>query len=128
MARAPAATAATADGEPRSRARDNVKRDLKNLKNDVEAVGREEAERLRGLAAQADESVRARTAELRDRARRYYDEAQVRGREYYDEASERFDEYQRYLSERVQERPLQSTGIALGVGVIIGLLLAGGRR
>ena len=94
MARAPAATA---DGEPRTRARDSVKRDLKNLKEDVGAVGREEADRLRDLAA-------------------------------YDEASERFDEYQRYLTERVQERPLQSTGIALGVGVIIGLLLAGGRR
>lgn len=125
MARAPAATA---DGETRTRARDNVKRDLKTLKEDVGAVGREEADRLRDLAAQADEKVRARAAELRDRAERYYDEARVRGREYYDEASERFDEYQRYLTERVQERPLQSTGIALGVGVIIGLLLAGGRR
>ena len=100
MARAPAATA---DGEPRTRARDSVKRDLKNLKEDVGAVGREEADRLRDLAAQADEKVRARAAELRQRA-------------------------QRYLTERVQERPLQSTGIALGVGVIIGLLLAGGRR
>ena len=114
MARAPAATA---DGEPRTRARDSVKRDLKNLKEDVGAVGREEADRLRDLAAQADEKVRARAAELRQRAQRYYDEA-----------SERFDEYQRYLTERVQERPLQSTGIALGVGVILGLLLAGGRR
>ena len=44
------------------------------------------------------------------------------------DAAERLDEAQRYLTERVQERPLQSTGIALGVGVILGLLLAGRRR
>ena len=52
----------------------------------------------------------------------------MRGQEYYDEASERFDEAQRYLVERVQERPMQSTAIALGVGVVLGLLLAGRRR
>jgi ElaB/YqjD/DUF883 family membrane-anchored ribosome-binding protein len=52
----------------------------------------------------------------------------VRGREAYDDAAERLDEAQRYVVERVQERPVQSTAIALGVGVLIGLLLAGRRR
>ena len=52
----------------------------------------------------------------------------MRGREYYDDAAERFDEAQRYLVERVQERPMQSTGIALGIGVVIGMLLAGRRH
>jgi ElaB/YqjD/DUF883 family membrane-anchored ribosome-binding protein len=65
---------------------------------------------------------------MRERARGYYDTARVRGREYYDDAQERFDEAQRYLTERVQERPMQSTAIALGVGVVLGLLLAGRRR
>ncbi len=65
---------------------------------------------------------------MRDQARGYYDEARVKGREYYDDAAERFDEAQRYVVERVQERPLQSTAVALGVGVILGLLLAGRRR
>lgn len=125
MARSPDATT-TAASTPR--ARDRVKSDLKTLKTDLEAGAREEADRLRDLAAQADAAMRERAAEVREKARHYYDEARVRGREYYDDASERFDEYQRYLSERVQERPLQSTGIALGVGVIIGLLLAGRRH
>ena len=52
----------------------------------------------------------------------------MKGREYYDDAAERFDEAQRYVVERVQERPLQSTAVALGVGVILGMLLAGRRR
>jgi tRNA (adenine57-N1/adenine58-N1)-methyltransferase len=41
---------------------------------------------------------------------------------------ERLDEAQRYVVERVQERPLQSTAIALGVGLVLGMLLAGRRR
>ena len=44
------------------------------------------------------------------------------------DAAERFDEAQRYVVERVQERPVQSTAIALGVGVVLGMLLAGRRR
>jgi ElaB/YqjD/DUF883 family membrane-anchored ribosome-binding protein len=28
----------------------------------------------------------------------------------------------------VKERPLASTGVAVGIGMILGLLLAGGRR
>ena len=65
---------------------------------------------------------------MRQQARGYYDTARVRGREYYDDAAERVDEAQRYITERVQERPVQSTAIALGVGVVIGLLLSGRRR
>ena len=72
--------------------------------------------------------MREKADVLRDQARGYYDEARVRGREYYDDASERLDEAQRYITERVQERPVQSTAIALGVGVVLGLLLAGRRR
>ena len=45
-----------------------------------------------------------------------------------DDAAERLDEAQRYLTERVQEKPVQSTFIALGVGVVLGLLLAGRRH
>jgi len=86
------------------------------------------AEGLRAKAAETEAQLRARGEVLRERARGYYDDARVRGREYYDEAQERFDEAQRYLTERVQERPTQSTAIALGVGVVLGLLLAGRRR
>jgi ElaB/YqjD/DUF883 family membrane-anchored ribosome-binding protein len=120
-------------------ARAAVKDDINTLKDDLKVLGAEEKAKLREKATAAETRLRAKAAEtearlreqsdeLRQRARGYYDTARVRGQEYYDEASERFDEAQRYLVERVQERPVQSTAIALGVGVVLGLLLAGRRR
>ena len=114
-------------------ARTAVKNDINTLKDDLKVLGAEEKARLREKATAAEARLRAKAAEaetrlreeadvLRERARGYYDTARVRGQEYYDEASERFDEAQRYVVERVQERPLQSTAIALGVGVVLGLL------
>ncbi len=43
---------------------------------------------------------------------------------YAGPAGERVDEAQRYLVRRVNERPLTATLAGLGVGVLIGLLLA----
>ena len=71
-------------------------------------------------AEAAEARLRNKADEVRGQAEAYYEQARVRGREYYDDAAERFDEAQRYLVERVQERPMQSTGIALGIGVVIG--------
>jgi ElaB/YqjD/DUF883 family membrane-anchored ribosome-binding protein len=47
---------------------------------------------------------------------------------YASQAGDQLDVAQKYVTERVQERPLTATFAALGVGVLIGLLLAGGRR
>jgi ElaB/YqjD/DUF883 family membrane-anchored ribosome-binding protein len=52
----------------------------------------------------------------------------AQSRAYADTAGQQLDEAQRYVVERVKEKPLSSTGLAVGVGVILGLLLAGGRR
>ena len=120
-------------------ARTAVKNDLNTLKDDLKVLGAEEKARLREKATAAEARVRAKAADaearlreqsevMRERARGYSATARVRGQEYYDEAQERFDEAQRYITERVQERPVQSTAIALGVGVVLGLLLAGRRR
>jgi ElaB/YqjD/DUF883 family membrane-anchored ribosome-binding protein len=47
---------------------------------------------------------------------------------YASEASDHIDDAQRYVAGRVRERPMTATGIAVGVGVLIGLLLATGRN
>lgn len=73
--------------------------------------------RVRDFAARAEQVARERAEQLRARAR-----------DYYDEAYDRLDTAQRYVVERVQEKPLQSTLVAVGVGVVIGLLLGGRRR
>lgn len=52
----------------------------------------------------------------------------TQSRAYADNAGQSLDDAQRYVTERVKERPLAATGAAVGVGVLIGLLLAAGRR
>lgn len=56
------------------------------------------------------------------------EQLRAQSRTYADSAGEQLDQAQQYVTERVRERPLASTGAALGVGVLIGLLLASGRR
>ena len=77
----------------------------------------EEERRVREFALRAEQAVRERAGEFRERAR-----------EYYDEASDQLETAQRYVTERVQEKPIGSTLTAVGIGVVIGMLLAGGRR
>ena len=48
----------------------------------------------------------------------------VNSREYVDYAGERFGGAQDYLVAKIKERPVQSALTALGVGVVLGVLLA----
>lgn len=77
----------------------------------------DEERRIRDFALRTEQAVRERAGEFRERAR-----------EYYDDAADQFETAQRYVTERVQEKPLVSTLTAVGIGVVIGMLLAGGRR
>ena len=52
------------------------------------------------------------------------EQLRAQSRAYADTAGESFDQASQYVTERVKERPLAATGAALGVGVLIGLLLA----
>ncbi len=70
--------------------------------------------------------------DMTERAQRTIQEGletlRVQARAYADTAGDSIDVAQRYVAEKVQERPLTTTVAALGVGVLIGVLLAGGRR
>ncbi|MFO0542115.1 MAG: hypothetical protein ACK5X4_07495, partial [Phenylobacterium sp.] len=50
------------------------------------------------------------------------------GKAYATEAADQIEDAQRYVVGQVRERPLAATGLALGVGVLIGLILASGRH
>ena len=52
----------------------------------------------------------------------------AQSRVYADLAGEQLDEAGRLASEQIRARPLAATGAALGVGVLIGLLLASASR
>ena len=56
------------------------------------------------------------------------EQIRAQSRVYADSAGEHIEDASRYASERIRERPLAAPGAALGVGVLIGLLLASGRR
>ncbi len=51
----------------------------------------------------------------------------AQSRTYADTAGEQLGTAQKYVVEHVQERPMTATVAALGVGVLIGLMLGGGR-
>lgn len=69
------------------------------------------------LATRAERAVQEGLASLRSRSG-----------DYADIAGDRIDTAQRYVTERVQERPMTATLAALGLGVLVGFLLSGGRR
>ncbi|WP_269715206.1 hypothetical protein [Caulobacter sp. NIBR2454] len=48
----------------------------------------------------------------------------AQSRTYVDNAGQYFDEGQRYVVERVKERPVTATLAGVGVGLLLGLLLA----
>ncbi|HEY3694495.1 glycine zipper domain-containing protein [Phenylobacterium sp.] len=80
------------------------------LSADAQRSFAEAAKKFEGVVQEGLEQLRAQT------------------RAYADTAGEQLDEAQRYVVERVRERPLAATGAALGVGVLVGLLLAAGRN
>lgn len=54
--------------------------------------------------------------------------ARERAEQAYEAMQDGLDEGYTFLKRQVQERPLAVAGVALGVGVVLGLILAGGRR
>ena len=56
-----------------------------------------------------------------------YETFRSTARPYVDDAGDRWAVAERYLVDRVQKQPLTTTFAVLGVGVLVGLILAGGR-
>lgn len=92
----------------------------------LEAV--EHAERSFAGAANA---ARAQLTEAAKRVEKSVTEGfealRAQSRTYTDTAGQQLEDAQRYASERIRERPIAATLAGLGVGVLIGLLVAGGR-
>lgn len=81
--------------------------------------------------AQAAEAARAQLTDAAKRIEKSVTEGfevlRAQSRTYTDTAGQQMEDAQRYVSERVRERPITATLAGLGVGVLIGLLLSGGR-
>jgi ElaB/YqjD/DUF883 family membrane-anchored ribosome-binding protein len=90
------------------------------------------ADHARAAAAKARAYFDGSINELANRAERAVQEGlaslKARSGDYADIAGDRIEVAQRYVTDRVQERPMTATLAALGLGVLVGFLLSGGRR
>jgi ElaB/YqjD/DUF883 family membrane-anchored ribosome-binding protein len=79
------------------------------------------------LSAEAQRSFTEAARRFETVVQEGMEQLRAQSRAYADNAGQHLDEAQRYVVERVKERPLAATGAALGIGVLVGLLLAAGR-
>jgi len=87
-----------------------------------DAVG-ELADRAGKVAHETFDNLRTRAQPYVEQAKPYIE----RAKPYVDDASEHIAQAERYIVERVNKQPITTTLAILGVGVLVGLALSGGR-
>jgi len=80
-------------------------------------------EHLGAAAKDLGDAANATYGDLRDQARSKADEFRGRAQTAYQDAAARVHDYQSDAESFIRENPLQSVGIALGVGFVLGLIL-----
>ena len=80
------------------------------------------------ISADAQKTVAEAAKRIEAAVQQGLEQMRTQSRVYADVAGEQLDEASRLVSEQIRARPLAATGLALGVGVLIGLLLSAGRR
>jgi ElaB/YqjD/DUF883 family membrane-anchored ribosome-binding protein len=96
--------------------------------DEAKTAARAASEAAAKLSAEAQRSFTEAAKKFEGVVQEGMEQLRAQSRTYADTAGQQLDEAQRYVVERVRERPLAATGAAVGVGVVIGLLLAAGRR
>ena len=85
-----------------------------------------QVEELKAELKDAKNRLRDRAEDLAEegatRARQIYRRARVGAHDLRDRGAHAFDDASSELERRVEERPLQAVAIALGVGLLIGLI------
>jgi ElaB/YqjD/DUF883 family membrane-anchored ribosome-binding protein len=82
------------------------------------------ADKASKLSGEAQKSFADAARRIESAVQEGLEQLRAQSRSYADTAGQQLDEAQHYVTERVRERPLAATGAAIGVGVLIGLLLA----
>ncbi len=79
------------------------------------------------IAADAQKAIADAAKRIEATVQQGVEQLRAQSRVYADVAGEQMDEAARVASEQIRARPLAATGVALGVGVLIGMLLASRR-
>lgn len=80
------------------------------------------------ISADAQKAIAEAAKRIEAAVQQGLEQVRAQSRVYADVAGEQLDEATRAASEQIRARPLAATGAALGVGVLIGLLLASASR
>lgn len=92
--------------------------------DDAKAAVNSAADGATKFSAEAQRSFADAARRIEKAVTEGIEQLRAQTRAYSENAGEHIDQAQQYVTERVKERPLAATGAALGVGVLIGLLLA----
>lgn len=92
--------------------------------DETKAAVNSAADSANKLSAEAQRSFADAAKRIERAVSEGIEQLRAQTRAYSDTAGQQIDQASQYMTERVRERPLAATGAALGVGVLIGLLLA----
>jgi ElaB/YqjD/DUF883 family membrane-anchored ribosome-binding protein len=79
------------------------------------------------ISADAQRAIADAAKRIEAAVQQGIEQVRAQSRVYADVASEQLDEATRIASDQIRARPLAATGAALGIGVLIGMLLASRR-
>jgi ElaB/YqjD/DUF883 family membrane-anchored ribosome-binding protein len=79
------------------------------------------------ISADAQKAIAEAAKRIESAVQQGLEQLRNQSRVYADVAGEQLDEATRLASEQIRARPLAATGAALGIGVLIGMLLASKR-
>jgi ElaB/YqjD/DUF883 family membrane-anchored ribosome-binding protein len=103
---------------------------MKNNKQSAAQSPQDLLEELRSLVADAEKMVGDSISEHSEEAigalRQRYEAAQERLGEFYEGTRKKVVAGAKYADETIREKPYQSLAVAVGIGLVVGLLL--GRR
>jgi ElaB/YqjD/DUF883 family membrane-anchored ribosome-binding protein len=79
------------------------------------------------ISADAQKAIADAAKRIEAAVQQGLEQVRAQSRVYADAAGDQLEEASRVASEQIRARPLAATGAALGIGVLIGMLLASRR-